>query len=145
MFHKAVRVIFLNANMSFLWLMPSNGLLALVYLPITFKKHNLFSPLAVSFPSDWFKHHFSRKVFLHLTTHLTRLQFNSVAQSCPTLCNPMDYSTPGLFVHNQHSELAQTQVHQVSDAIQPSHPLSSPSPPAFNLQSFQWIFRTDFL
>ena len=56
--------------------------------------------------------------------------FSSVSQSCPTLCNPMDCSTPGLPVHLQLLELAQTHVHQAGDAIQPSHPLSSPSPPA---------------
>ena len=56
-------------------------------------------------------------------------QFSSVAQSCPTLCDPMDCSTPGFPVHHQLPELAQTHVHRVSDAIQPSHPLSSPSPP----------------
>ena len=60
-------------------------------------------------------------------------QFSSVAQSCLTLCNPMDYSTPGLPVHHQLPEFTQTQVHRVSDAIQPSHPLSSPSPPALNI------------
>ena len=90
---------------------------------------------------------------------------------CVWLCDLMDCSTPGFPVHHQFPELAQTHVHQVSDAIQPSHPLSSPSPPAFNLsqhqslfqrvssshqvakvlefqlqhQSFQWILRTDFL
>ena len=57
--------------------------------------------------------------------------FSSVAQSCPTLCDPMDCSTPGFPVHYQLLELAQTHVHPVSDATQPSHPLSSPSPPAF--------------
>ena len=92
-------------------------------------------------------------------------QFSSVAQLCLSLCNPLDCSTPSL------PEFTQTHVHWVGDAIQPSHPLSSPSPPAFNLswhqgffqgvssshqvaqalelqlqhQSFQWIFRTDFL
>ena len=97
--------------------------------------------------------------------------FSSVTQLCPTLCDPLDCSTPGFRVLYQLLDLAQTHVHQVSDAIQPSHPLSSPSPPAFNLsqhqglfqwvnslhqvakvlelqlqyQSFQWIFRTDFL
>ena len=94
----------------------------------------------------------------------------SVAQSCPTVCDPMDCSTPGLPVHHQLPEFTQTHAHWVSDAIQASHPLSSPSPPAFNLsrhqglfwwvssshqvakilehfqhQSFQWIFRVDFL
>ena len=58
---------------------------------------------------------------------------SSVTQSCLTLCDPMDCSTPGFPVHHQLQELAQTHVHRVSDAIQPSHPLSSPSPPAFNL------------
>ena len=57
------------------------------------------------------------------------VQFSSVAQSCPTLCDPMDCSTPGFPVHHQLPELAQIHVHQVDDAIQPSHPLSSPSPP----------------
>ena len=58
------------------------------------------------------------------------VQFISVAQSCPTLCNPMNHSMPGLLVHHQLLEFTKTHVHQVSDAIQPSHPLSSPSPPA---------------
>ena len=59
--------------------------------------------------------------------------FSSVAQSCLTLCDPMDHSTPGLPVHHQHPEFTQIYIHCVGDAIQPSHPLSSPSPPAFNL------------
>ena len=60
-------------------------------------------------------------------------QFSLVAQSCPTLCNPMNCSMPGLPVHRQLLESTQTHVHRVNDAIQPSHPLSSPSPPALNL------------
>ena len=98
-------------------------------------------------------------------------QFSSVDQWCLTLCNPMACSTPGLPVHHQLPELTQTHVHWVGDVIQPSYPLSSPSPPACNLsqhqglfkwvssshqvakvlefqlqhQSFQWIFTTDFL
>ena len=98
------------------------------------------------------------------------VQFSSVAHLCPTLCDPMDCSTPGLPVHHQLPEFTQTHVHWFGDAIQPSHPLSSSSPPAFNLsqhqglfqwvssshqvakvlefqlqhQSFQWTFRTDF-
>ena len=63
----------------------------------------------------------------------SRVQFTSVAQSCLTLCDPIDCSTPGLPVHHQLLELAQTHVHWVGDAIQPSHPLSSSSPPAFSL------------
>ena len=65
----------------------------------------------------------------------------SGAQSCPTLCNPMDCSTPGLLVLHQLLELAQTHVHWVSDAIQPSCPLSSPSPPAFGLSQYQSLFQ----
>ena len=69
-------------------------------------------------------------------------QFGSVTQSCPVLCDPMDCSTPGLPVHHQLPELAQTHVHQVGGAIQPSHPLSSPSPPAFNLSQHQGLFQS---
>ena len=65
------------------------------------------------------------------------VQFSSVTQSCPTLCDSMDCSTPGLPVHHQLLEFTQTHVHWVSDAIQPSHPLSSPSSPAFNLSSIR--------
>ena len=99
------------------------------------------------------------------------IQFNSITQSCPTLCNLMDCSTPGFPVHHQLLELTQTHVHRVGDATQQSHSLSSTSPPTFNLsqhqgllkwvssshqmakvlelqlqhQCFQWIFGTDFL
>ena len=69
------------------------------------------------------------------------IQFSSVTQSCQTLCNPMDCSTPGFPVHYQLLELAQTHVHQVGNAIQPSHPLSSPSPPAFSLSQLQGVFQ----
>ena len=76
-------------------------------------------------------------------TWLSSVQFSSVAQLCPTLCDPMNHSTSGLPVHHQLPEFTQTHVHQVSDAIQPSHPLSFPSPPAPNPSQhhslFQWI------
>ena len=122
----------------------------------------------------------SENVGLNLNTQKTKIvafsptssvQFSSVTQSYLTLCYPMDHSTPGFSVHHQLLELTQTHVHWVSDAIQPSHPLSLPCPPAFSLsqhlglfqwvrsshqvakilefqlqhQSFQWIFRIDFL
>ena len=100
-----------------------------------------------------------------------RIGFCSVTQSCLTLCNPMDHIMPGLPVHHQLPKFTQTHVHWIGDTIQPSHPLSSPFPTAFNLsqhrglfkwasslhqvakvlefqvqnQSFQWIIRTDFL
>ena len=116
------------------------------------------SQCATSIPSN----------FLTLCSHADSV--SSVSQSCPTLCDPMDCSTPGFPVHHQLPELAQTHVHRVSDAIQPSHPLLSSSLPAslflsirvfssesvlirwpeysefqLQLQSLQWIFRTDFL
>ena len=71
----------------------------------------------------------------------TSVQFRSVAQSCPTLCDPMNRSTPGLPVHHQLLEFTQTHIHRVSDAIQPSHPLSSPSPPAPNPSQHQSLFQ----
>ena len=69
------------------------------------------------------------------------VQFISVTQLCLTLCDPMDCSTPGFLVHHHLLELAPTHVHQVSDAIQPSHPLLSPSPPTFNLSQHQVLFQ----
>ena len=68
-------------------------------------------------------------------------QFSSVAQSCLTLCDPMNCSMPGLPVHHQLPEFTQTHVHRVGDAIQPSHPLSSPSPPASNPSQHQSLFQ----
>ena len=72
-------------------------------------------------------------------------QFSSIAQSCPTLCEPIDCSTPGLSVHHQLPEFTQAHIHWVSDAIQPSHPLSSPSPPAFNLSQHQGLSNESVL
>ena len=68
--------------------------------------------------------------------------FSSIAQLCPTLCNPMDCSTPGFPVHHHLLELTQTHDHWVRDAIQPSHPISSPSPHSFNL-SQHWVFSNE--
>ena len=70
-----------------------------------------------------------------------KVQFSSVAQSCPILCDPMNRSTPGLPVHHQFLEFTQTHIHRVSDAIQPSHPLSSPSPPAPKPSQYQSLFQ----
>ena len=72
---------------------------------------------------------------------LSQYQFSSVAQSCPTLCDPMNRSTPGLPVYHQLLEFTQTHVHRISDAIQSSHPLSSPSPPAPNPSQHQGLFQ----
>ena len=83
------------------------------------------------------KFRFKLKKVGKTTRPFSSLQFSSVAQSCPTLCDPMNRSTPGLPVHHQHPELTQTHVHWVGNAIQPSHPLSSPSPPAPNPSSIR--------
>ena len=128
---------------------------------------NAFDPRSVEFmdAEDW-------QLFPPVPSYKHREnQFSSITQSCPTLGDPMDCSTPGFPVNHQLPELAQTHIHQVCDAIQPSHPLLSASHPAVNLsqhqglfqwvssshqvakvlelqlqhQSFQWIFRTDFL
>ena len=86
----------------------------------------------------------SRRLFCQMATWLGPLyplQFSSVTQSCPTLWDPMNHSTPGLPVHHELPEFTQTHVHRVGDAIQPSHPLSSPSPPAPNPSQYiqNWI------
>ena len=72
---------------------------------------------------------------------ISSVQFSPVTQSCPTLCDPMNRSTPGVPLHHQLPEFTQTYVHQVSDAIQPSHPRSSPSPPAPNPSQQQGLFQ----
>ena len=71
----------------------------------------------------------------------TSVQFSSVAQSCPTLCDPMNRSMPGLPVHHKLPEFIQTHVHWVGDAIQPSHSLLFPFPPALNLSQHQCLFK----
>ena len=87
----------------------------------------------------------SRGKIIYFTTvsesHISSVQFSSVTQLCPTLCDPMNSSTPGLPVHHQLPEFTQTNVHRVGDAIQPSHPLSSPSPPAPNPSQHQSLFQ----
>ena len=77
---------------------------------------------------------------LKLELKVSSVQFSSVAQSCPTLCDPMNCSIPGLPVHHQLPELTQTHVHQVGDSIQPSHPPSSASP-APNSSQHQGLFQ----
>ena len=134
-----------------------------VFLPGEF--HGLYGPWGHRVRHNW------ETYISFVRVSWASLQFSSVAQSCLTLCNPMDCSTPGFPVHHQLLEPTQTHVHWVGDAIQPSHPLLSLSPPALNLsqhqglfkwvssshqvakvlelqlqhQSFQWTFRTDFL
>ena len=81
----------------------------------------------------------------HRYTRFSSVQFSSVAQSCPTLCDPMTHSMPCLPVHHQLPESMQTHVHCVGNAIQPSHTLSSPSPPAFNPSQYQSLFQQSVL
>ena len=81
------------------------------------------------------------KVVIKPEIALSSVQFSSVTQSCLTLCGPMNHSMPGLPVHHQLPESTQTYVHWVGDAIQPSHPLSSPSPPALSPSQHQGLFQ----
>ena len=138
------------------------------FIKISISGKASFSSLIFTF---WLFFPFSYFFRFYCLEIMPTLQFSSVSQLCLTLCDPMDCSTPGLPVHCQLPEFTQTHVHWVGYAIQPSHPLSSHSPLAFNLspnqglfksvsssyqvakglefqlqhQSFQWIFRADFL
>ena len=87
------------------------------------------------------QHHSSNASILWCSAFFICFSFSSVAQSCPTLYNPMNRSTPGLSVLHQLPESTQTHVHWVGDVIQPSHPLSSPSPPALSLSQYQGLFK----
>ena len=93
----------------------------------------------------WMKHKLETRlpgeISIISDMQISSVQFSSVTQSCLTLCEPMNQSTPGLPVHHQLLEFTQIHVHRVSDAIQISHPLSSPSPPAFNLSQDQGLFK----
>ena len=92
---------------------------------------------------DWFFKRLTSRI--HPSADLRWPQFSSVIQSCPPFCNPVDCSTPGFPVHHQLLDLTQTHVHHVGDAIQPSHPLLSPSPLTFNLSQHQGLFsRSQF-
>ena len=82
-----------------------------------------------------------QKTKIMASSPISSVQFSSIAQSCLTLCDPMNRSTPGLPVHHQLPEFTQTYGHRVSDAIQPSHPQSSPSPPAPNPSQHQSLFQ----
>ena len=136
-----------------------------------FSVYSILSSVSNDNFTSLFKFEFLSLFFFLVSCYDSNFQFSSVTQSCPTPCDPMNHSTPGLLVDHQLPEFTQTHVHWVSDAIQPSHPLSSPSPPALNPsqhqglfkwvssshqvakvlefqlqhQSFQWIFRTDIL
>ena len=110
-----------------LWLKNSCIMLLSVYVFISFLESKLKEGCHNHFALPW--------------CSISSVQFSSFAQSCPTLCDPMNCSTPGLPVHHQLPEFTQTHIHQVGDAIQPSHPLSSSSPPARNPSQHQSLFQ----
>ena len=114
-FENTVLISVHSSYRNYFFLMPQVGCVVFPFGRISCKFHNFFSYCSV--------------------------QFSSVAQSCPTLCNPMNCSAPGLTVHHQLPEFTQTHIHRVSDAIQPSHPLLSPFPPAPNPCQHQNIFQ----
>ena len=116
------------------------------------KKQNCWKALHIAVKRGEAKDKGEKERYIHLNAKFQRkkgeirkpssmIQFSSVAQSCPTLYNPLNCSTPGLPVHHQLPESTQTHVHRVSDAIQPSHPLSSPSPHAANPSQHQSLFQ----
>ena len=118
---------------------------------LSFSRRDLWSFSFYYFPLYLCTVHLTRPSYLFLIVYVTlhsvgylsfiAIQFNSVAQLCPTLCNPMECSMPGLPVHHQLPEFMQTHVHHVSDIIQLSHPLLSLSLPAFNLSQHQGLFQ----
>ena len=137
---------------------PSLLCLPLLLLPSIFLSIRVFSnesALCIRWPNYWsFSFSISpsneyselisfsiRLVWSPCCPRESQVQFSLIAQSCPTLCNPMNCSMPGLPVHHQLPESTQTHVHRVGDAIQPSHPLLSPSPPALNLSQHHGLFK----
>ena len=101
---------------------------------------NIYQNLRFTYPKIQPQRNKTNRRYINI--HIdTSNQIRSVAQSCPTLCDPMNRSMPGLPVHHQLPEFTETHVHRVSDAIQPSHPLSSPSPPAPNPSQHQSLFQ----
>ena len=122
------------------WKCPIHALLK--YFTGNLKKEALFIsslPVSLKVASGALCHHVRNLPVSN--PNISSVQFSSVAQSCLTLCNPMNHSTPGLTVHHQLPEFTQTHIHRVSDAIQPSHPLASSSPPAANPSQHQSLFQ----
>ena len=116
----------------------SNGL-SRVFSSTKIQKHKYMKETNRSYRTE--KYNNRTKNSLDGLNSSVSVQFSSVTQSCPTLCDPMNRSTPGLPVHHQPPESTQTHVHRVTDAIQPSHSLSSPSPPTLNLSQHQGLFK----
>ena len=110
---------------------------------VPFSSHLQSFPASGCFPVSQFFVSIGQSIVVSASTSVLpmNIQFSSVAQSCPTLSDPVNRSTPGLPVHHHLPELTQTHVHRVGDAIQPSHRLSSPSPPAPNPSQHQSLFQ----
>ena len=131
--HSELQLYFLYSNFFFL-----------LYKHLYFLTNPFEFLTSCSFPSPWI--YVCAYSWLHVNyirskgNTFSSVQFSSVAQSCPTLCDPMNHSMPGFPVHHQLPELTQTYVYWVGDAIQPSHPLLSPFPPALNLSQHQGFF-----
>ena len=115
-----------------------------VVFPLSFVSMHILISFLISSVNFWLFRSvlFSLHMFVFLIVPPPRsVQFSSVTQLCPTLCDPMNRSMPGLPVHHQLMEFTQTHVHRVGDVIQPSHPLLSPSPPASNPSQHQGLFQ----
>ena len=114
-----------------------NSLSPLLVFASLKKKDHLYSALTIHplYLKEYPTHGYSKQI------ERIYIQFSSVTQSCPTFCNPINCNTPGRHVHHQLLEFTQTHVHRVSDAIQPSHPLVYPIPPALNPSQHQGLFQ----
>ena len=137
----------LTGNFALLYPQPRNNgnlehYIMIVYIEKRWQSTHLLFKLPPESDTCHCSSYFASQLVMwpYLTSHGS-VQFSSVAQLCPTLCNPMNRSRLGLPVHHQLLESTQTHAHRVEDAIQPSHPLSSPSPPALNPSQHQGLFQ----
>ena len=128
---ELLRFISVISNFNLLWLEKTFCIISTCLILLKF----------VLWPNKWYILENIPYAIRNVYSALIVFQFSSVAQSCPTLYDPMDCSTPGLLVHHHLLRFTQAHVCWVGDAIQPSHPLSSPSPPAFNLSQHQGLFK----
>ena len=139
-FHTAAFIVCSNvsfrSSFSHIFCRSADGKLITGYKVCLIPMNEVYTERLVLLEQEWVG-----ELIASLSEHFN--QFSSVTQSCPTLCDPMNCSTPGLPVHHQLPEFTQTYVHRVGNAIQPSHPLSSPSPPTLNPSQrqslFQWV------
>ena len=146
-YHSVLFIVTLELTLKLNWVSPLNFLVYFSFVlsfPSLYKLENQFIDIywatCWDFDLDCLGIHGSKwKDFPKFSS--VSVQFSSVAQSCPTLCDPMNCSTPGLPVHHRLTEFTQTHAHRIGNAIQPSHPLSSPSPPAPNPSQHQGLLQ----